>query len=107
MPPSGKPLSVSDVQTLKQWIAAGAKWEKHWAFVPPKKVASPAVNNSSWPRNEIDYFILSRLEREGLPSSLEADRFALLRRVSLDLTGLPPTQVFGAEGNAPLDSQSA
>ncbi len=93
MPPAdfGKPLSAKEIETLKRWIADGAQWEDHWAYVAPKRPALPEVKNKSWPRNDMDYFILSRLEKEGLQPSLEADKAALLRRVSFDLTGLPPT----------------
>jgi len=77
-------LPERDIETLRQWIAQGAPWQPHWAFISPK--ASPAVA-----ANAIDHFILARLEREGLRPSPEADRATLIRRVSLDLTGLPPT----------------
>ena len=70
---------------------AGAKWGTHWAYEPPRLSALPKVNNAKWSRNEIDHFILARLERERLKPSAEADRITWLRRVSLDLTGLPPT----------------
>src|SRR5581483_7186688 len=73
------------------WIQQGAKWQAHWSFIPPKRPELPAVQQKDWPRNAIDYFVLQRLEREGLKPSPEADRRTLIRRVSLDLTGLPPT----------------
>jgi hypothetical protein len=93
MPPAdfGKPLSPKEIDTLKHWITEGATWEDHWAYVAPKRPPLPDVKNKSWPRNDMDYFILSRLEKEGLQPSPEADKAALLRRVSFDLTGLPPT----------------
>jgi mono/diheme cytochrome c family protein len=93
MPPAdfGKPLSPKEIDTLKRWIAEGAQWEDHWAYVAPRRPQLPEVKNKSWPRNDMDYFILSRLEKEGLQPSPEADKAALLRRVSFDLTGLPPT----------------
>ena len=93
MPPpaSGKKLSGAQMATLKRWIAQGGKYAKHWAFVPPVSPALPAVKNAAWVRNPIDRFILSRLEKEGLTPSPEADKITLLRRVTLDLTGLPPT----------------
>jgi Protein of unknown function (DUF1553)/Protein of unknown function (DUF1549)/Concanavalin A-like lectin/glucanases superfamily/Planctomycete cytochrome C len=93
MPPAyaGKAkLSEHDIDLIHQWIEQGAKWQQHWAFIPPKRPAPPAVRDAAWPKNAIDYFVLSRLEREGLKQSPEADRATLLRRVSLDLTGLPP-----------------
>jgi hypothetical protein len=93
MPPqkSGKHLTARQIDLLRQWIAEGAKWPAHWAFVPPQRPPLPQVTDSAWPRNPIDYFILARLEAEGLKPSPEADRTTLLRRVTLDLTGLPPT----------------
>lgn len=93
MPPaySGKKLKASQIQTLVRWIAQGAQYSPHWSFVPPKRPALPHVKTPSWCRNPIDYFILARLEKEGLHPSPEADRRTLIRRVCLDLTGLPPT----------------
>ncbi len=76
---------------MRKWIEQGAKWERHWAFMPPVRPALPAVRNEKWVRNPIDRFVLARLEREGLKPSPEADRATLLRRLSFDLTGLPPT----------------
>src|SRR5580704_9174723 len=91
MPYHGSPLSPQQIDVLRLWIRQGAKWEDYWSFVPPKPQALPAVKSTDWPRQPLDRFVLSRLEREGLSPSPEADRSALLRRVSLDLTGLPPT----------------
>jgi hypothetical protein len=93
MPPlhSGVQLTDREVSTLRDWIAEGAKWEQHWAFIPPKRVPLPAVKAASWPRNAIDRFILDRLEREGLSPSAPAPLEIQLRRVTLALTGLPPT----------------
>ncbi len=93
MPPphTKNPLSMEDKQILKRWIAEGAEYRLHWAFVPPKQQPLPAVKQTSWPRNPIDYFILARLEAEGLKPSPEADRYTLARRLYLDLIGLPPT----------------
>lgn len=93
MPPvdSGKTLTAGEIQTLTEWIRQGAKWQSHWAFIKPSRPALPEVRNNTWGRNEIDRFILARLEAEGLSPSAEAGRATLLRRVSLDLTGLPPT----------------
>ncbi|MFN0165109.1 MAG: DUF1553 domain-containing protein [Bryobacteraceae bacterium] len=92
MPPVHTGLKLTDAQigTLRDWIAQGGKWEKHWSFLPPKRTALPQLQ-SDWPRNPIDYFVLARLEKEGLTPAPEASREALIRRVSLDLTGLPPT----------------
>jgi len=93
MPPSktGKKLTPTEIDLVARWIDGGAKWQPHWAYVPPKKSALPAVVNHGWPRNEIDRFVLQRLEREGLSPSPEADRVTLLRRLSFDLIGLPPS----------------
>jgi hypothetical protein len=90
-PPSAhRPLKPAQVETLKRWIDSGAAWGKHWAFEPPVRSEPPAVKNPAWPRNPIDRFVLARLETEGLSPSPEADRATLIRRLSLDLTGLPP-----------------
>jgi hypothetical protein len=93
MPPaySGLKLTPHEIDLLKAWIEQGAKWQKHWSLIPPTRPALPPVENTAWPINPIDYFVLARLEREGLKPSPEAPRAALLRRVSLDLTGFPPT----------------
>jgi hypothetical protein len=93
MPPpkSHKQLKEAEKQRLKLWIAEGAVYQRHWAFVAPQKKAVPAPKTAGWARNPIDNFILARLEVEGLQPSPEADRYTLARRVSLDLTGLPPT----------------
>jgi hypothetical protein len=93
MPPpeSKKPLSDVQKQLLKRWIAEGAEYREHWAFIAPKRPALPAVKDKTWGRNPIDAFILARLEQEGLQPAPEASMETLLRRVSLDLTGLPPT----------------
>ena len=91
-PPSlNKPLSDADKKLLTKWIEEGAEYREHWSFVAPTRPARPAVKSANWPKNEIDYFVLARLEREGLAPSAEADKITLIRRVTLDLTGLPPT----------------
>jgi mono/diheme cytochrome c family protein len=93
MPPpkSGKKLKPEQVELLRRWVAEGAVWKPHWAFVPPTRPALPAVTDAGWVRNPIDRFVLARLEKEGLKPAPEADKVTLLRRVTLDLTGLPPT----------------
>ncbi len=93
MPPpkTGKKLSPEQIQKLREWIAAGAPWPEHWAFVPPQRPEPPAVKNPHWPRNEVDRFALHRLEAEGLAPAPEAGKSTLIRRATLDLTGLPPT----------------
>lgn len=97
MPMGFKPLSPEDTKTIRDWIDQGAKKvastgpKKHWAFVAPVRPKPPVPKTAGWVRNPIDAFILSRIEREGLKPSVEADRVTLLRRVTLDLTGLPPT----------------
>jgi hypothetical protein len=93
MPPvrSGRRLTRRQIALFKRWIEQGARWQKHWAFLPPRRLTPPQAQNTRWVRNPIDNFILDRLRREELSPSPEADRIALLRRVTLDLTGLPPT----------------
>ncbi len=93
MPPAStnKSLKPEEIDLVRRWIEQGAAWREHWAFTPPKKSALPAVKNTAWPRNAVDHFILARLEREGLSPSPEAGKETLIRRVTLDLTGLPPT----------------
>ena len=99
MPPSTSDRQLTSRQTalIERWIEQGAKWQKHWSFVPPRRKTDssdkpPArVDQSIWVRNPIDAYILARLEREGLAPSSEASRTTLIRRVTLDLTGLPPT----------------
>jgi len=91
MPPpeAGQPLSERDVDLLRRWIAAGAAYEPHWAYVAPRRPDVPAVVNTLWPKNDVDRFILARLEAEGLTPQPEADRVTIARRLALDLTGLP------------------
>ena len=94
MPPleSKKPrLTPHEVDVLRRWIDAGAQYEPHWAYVPPVRPETPEVASGDWPRNEIDLFVLARLEKEGIAPSPDADRPTLARRVYFDLTGLPPT----------------
>ncbi|HVS35241.1 MAG TPA: PSD1 and planctomycete cytochrome C domain-containing protein [Gemmataceae bacterium] len=93
MPPPRTKKTLTDKQKdlLKRWIAGGAEYQPHWAFIAPVRAEPPAVQDEKWVRNPIDQFILARLEREGLHPSAEADRETLIRRLSLDLTGLPPT----------------
>jgi len=93
MPPTehGKPLTAEQIETLTRWIKEGAEWKDHWAFIQPEKPALPEVKQTAWPANEIDRFVLSRIEKAGFAPAPEADRPTLLRRVTFDLTGLPPT----------------
>jgi hypothetical protein len=93
MPPpeSGHTLTDAQISVLRRWIDAGAPWDTHWAYVPAKRPDPPVTKRTGWTRNPIDQFILARLEREGLQPSPEADKETLLRRVTYDLTGLPPT----------------
>jgi mono/diheme cytochrome c family protein len=102
MPPKTDPLSKKDIAILRAWIDGGAKApadetpqlpiaKRHWAFQPVKRPDPPAVKNSAWCRNPIDHFVLQCLEKEGIAPAPEADRATLLRRLALDLTGLPPT----------------
>lgn len=91
MPPKGEALKPAQIETLRQWISEGARYEEHWAYVKPEKTTLPALKNGDWVRNPIDAFVLARLDKEGLKPEPEADRTTLIRRLSLDLTGLPPT----------------
>jgi len=93
MPPpeSGRVLTPRQIQLIRDWIEQGAAWEEHWSLVPPRQPELPTVENPSWISNPIDRFVLARLERSGLQPNAPADRADLIRRVSLDLTGLPPT----------------
>jgi len=107
MPPMDRKLTAAEVGMLKAWIADGAKFpagtgnvavaktqrpkSSHWAFQTVRRPAEPAVRGAAWSRNPIDRFVLARLEKDGIQPSPEADRAVLLRRVTLDLTGLPPT----------------
>src|SRR5262249_11013278 len=93
MPPAKtrKRLTPQQVELLKHWINQGAKWSTHWAFVARRRPPVPAVANLNWTRNPIDGFIVARLEAAGMSPSPEADKTTLIRRLTLDLTGLPPT----------------
>jgi hypothetical protein len=92
MPPksTGRVLLPAEIELLKKWIAEGASYSEHWSFVKPTRPAVPAVKRTGWSKTAVDDFILARLEHEGLAPSPEADRYALIRRLSLDLRGLPP-----------------
>ncbi|MCP5109897.1 MAG: DUF1549 domain-containing protein, partial [bacterium] len=105
MPPAGAPLTKTEIDVLKTWIDAGARWPerapvkelsetdkaKHWAFRAIQHPAPPDVISSNWVRNPVDRFILAKLENEGVDPSPEADKITLARRVHFDLIGLPPT----------------
>jgi hypothetical protein len=93
MPPpkAGPRLNAKEVDALKRWIAEGAPFAVHWSYAKPIRHLLPDVQNKAWSINGIDHFILARLEREGLKPTVAADRYALARRLSIDLTGLPPT----------------
>ncbi len=93
MPPEGKgrQLTEEEVALLRRWIAQGAAYAEHWSYQKPNRPPLPEVHNKDWPHNAIDHFVLARLEAEGMSPSPQADRLVLARRVSLDLTGLPPT----------------
>ncbi|WP_425616083.1 DUF1553 domain-containing protein [Anatilimnocola sp. NA78] len=93
MPPpdSGHALSAQQIDLLRRWIEAGAKWERHWSLIPPQRPPLPTVKQSEWPAQAVDTFVLARLEKEKLTPAAPAERSTLLRRLSFDLTGLPPT----------------
>jgi hypothetical protein len=93
MPPpeAGRRLKDTEIETLRKWIDQGAVWKGHWSYLKVERPPLPPVSDPAWPRTPIDNFIMARLDREGLKPSPEADRATLIRRVSFDLTGLPPT----------------
>ncbi|MBI3467236.1 MAG: DUF1549 domain-containing protein [Planctomycetes bacterium] len=93
MPPadSGLTLTPAEIELLGRWIDQGGKYQPHWSLIPPARSGPPTVKRRDWPRNAIDCFVLAKLEQHRLQPSPEADRRTLLRRVTLDLTGLPPT----------------
>ena len=93
MPPpsSNLKLSTHEINLIEKWIKQGAKYEKHWAFVAAEKPLIPEVKNKQWAKNEIDYFILDKQEEMGMSPNEEADKERLLKRASLDITGLPPS----------------
>jgi len=94
MPPadSGRTLNKAQIELIRKWIEQGAQWQRHWSFIAPQRSPLPQVKDASWPRNAIDYFILLRLENAGLKPSPQAGKRTLIRRLSLDLMGLPPTR---------------
>jgi hypothetical protein len=94
MPPASSnlpALNPEEIELIRKWIEQGAKYEKHWAFVAPVKAPLPKVKQEQWPKNEIDYFVLHKMEEKGLEPNEEADKAKLLRRICFDITGLPPT----------------
>ncbi len=91
MPADAPPLKAAEIETLRRWIQQGAIWPKHWSFAPIVRPQPPAVKNAAWVRNPIDRFVLARLEAAGMEPSPEAEPPTLLRRLHVDLLGLPPT----------------
>ena len=93
MPPiaTNLTLTATEIAIIEKWIKQGAKYKKHWAFTAPKTPIIPKVKNTKWIKNEIDYFVLDKLEHKKIAPNPEADKERLLRRVSLDITGLPPS----------------
>lgn len=93
MPPvhSGKELSAEQISTLRRWVKEGAPYAPHWAYVPPQQTPVPEVQQKDWPQSDIDRYLLARMEAEGFAPAPQADKVTLIRRVSFDLTGLPPT----------------
>ena len=94
MPPADatRQLSAEEVDLFRRWIDQGGDWQEHWSLTPVKRPAIPEVSDPDWPRNSLDRFVLARLDAEKFPPSREADRTRLARRVTLALTGLPPTR---------------
>lgn len=93
MPPpeAGNPLTTAQIQILEKWVTQGGDYQPHWAFIPPERPAMPEVQQAGWVRSPLDAFVLARIEKEGWTPAPEADRASLIRRASLDLTGLPPS----------------
>ncbi|MDA1191853.1 MAG: DUF1549 domain-containing protein, partial [Candidatus Poribacteria bacterium] len=93
MPPphANRQLTRAEIDKITKWIEQGAEWEEHWSYIPPERTKEPEVLNDKWIANAIDRFILSRLESQEIAPSPEADKRTLIRRVSFDLIGLPPT----------------
>jgi Protein of unknown function (DUF1553)/Protein of unknown function (DUF1549)/Planctomycete cytochrome C len=93
MPPpkAGAKLSAKDIDMLRKWVESGGEYSEHWAFAPPQRAEAPTVEDASWCKTPIDYFILVRLEDQSLKPADQASREVLIRRATLDLTGLPPT----------------
>ncbi|MFO7845788.1 MAG: c-type cytochrome domain-containing protein, partial [Balneolaceae bacterium] len=91
VPESNLSLTEEEIDLIRKWIEQGANYELHWSFIPPEKTTLPDVTLTDWPGNEIDWFTLNKMEKEGLFPSEEASKEQLLRRVSFDLTGLPPS----------------
>ena len=106
MPPpaSGKKVSAEQIATLKRWIDEGAEYKPHWSFVAPTRPELPKVSNEAWAKNPIDRFVLAKLDKAGLKPTAPADKLTLIRRLTFDLTGLPPTlaeiDVFVADQSA-------
>ena len=84
-------MTKEEIAIIAKWIEQGAPWQGHWAFVPPTQAPLPEVRHNDWPRNPIDSFVLAKLEKKSLRPAPEADKITLIRRVTFDLTGLPPT----------------
>lgn len=107
-PEHGPPLSKKEIDVLRQWISEGAKWGEHWSFVPPQDHPLPTVKEKNWPRSDLDFFILGRLESENLKPSRHASPEQWLRRAHFDLTGLPPSiddiEIFKTAAAADLDT---
>ncbi len=107
-PEHGPPLSKKEIDVLRQWISEGATWGEHWSFVPPKTHPLPTVKEKNWPRSDLDFFILGRLESEKLKPSRHASAEQWLRRAHFDLIGLPPSlddiEIFKTAAAADLDT---
>jgi hypothetical protein len=84
-------LTDHEIKLFRKWIQQGGKYETHWAFISPQKAPLPKISDKSWVKNEIDHFILEKLDEKNLSPNEEADKERLLKRISLDITGLPPS----------------
>ena len=104
MPPPESELKLTnrEIKLIEKWIKQGAKYEPHWAFAAPEEQEIPPIENEEWVKNDIDYFVLHKQEEEGISPNEEADKERLLKRVSFDLTGLPPNDVAGGSVRAPF-----
>ena len=84
-------MTAGQIELIRKWIEQGAEWQEHWSFIPPTRPSMPPLPDADWPKNTIDHFILARLQSAGLRPSSQTDKRTLIRRLTFDITGLPPT----------------